>query len=374
MPRHKIPGVYSLKPTTAHNLHPTPQLEEENFNCLERLTHLTKADDNSNEIPSRNSSSLGNIQHRPNTMFPSNSHNRNRQNAPVLSMVAPPQEDPIYGAWIEYLMVEMTEQIHRGSLDDFVPTLTPQQLSGEENQEPLDAVPWVAPEDFRPYSEDELLQLDASWRLSQGANSYFMQVDRSTATDGSAGPGFTRHMYEFSHNNHQGRNGNQPQVLAQQVPAFLQVQAPLQVEAQAQVPPRAAQGPPQAAQVLEQADGYLQGPQNPRYSVLNYTENYMPASGLIRDSVAPHFDDFSNEALVWRVASSATGRQTNFTFADHWTILYDSIHSGLVNELNRKLEVGIDGIENKVLLRNIPENYMHDPVESQMITFSKMGM
>ncbi|KAL5415054.1 hypothetical protein PMIN04_008742 [Paraphaeosphaeria minitans] len=77
-----------------------------------------------------------------------------------------------------------------------------------------------------------------------------------------------------------------------------------------------------------------------------------PASDLIRDARSPHPDDYSQGALVYRIATSTTGRQTNFTFNDHYHVIINCLRDELVDELNRKLRVDLP-VHNLVLLRDI---------------------
>ena len=127
-------------------------------------------------------------------------------------------------------------------------------------------------------------------------------------------------------------------------------------------------------QAPEETEYPLQGPENCKYKVLDYTNNALPGSGLIRDGVAPMPDDFSNNALVWRVANSATGRQVDFTFAEHWWIIYDSLHAPMLDDLNRRLVNGLPGAKKKQLLRNLPNGYFKDENKNRMIAFAKTGM
>jgi hypothetical protein len=99
----------------------------------------------------------------------------------------------------------------------------------------------------------------------------------------------------------------------------------------------------------------------------------IPSSGLIRDAKAPDHEDFTERALVIRVAISARGRQTDFTFANHYDIIVASLHEQLVNELNRKLRVGLD-LRGSGLIRNLPMRPNENPELLRTIDFVQKGL
>jgi hypothetical protein len=98
-----------------------------------------------------------------------------------------------------------------------------------------------------------------------------------------------------------------------------------------------------------------------------------PASDLIRDASPPGLKDFTERAQVIRVAVSARGRQTDFTFADHYDIIVACLHEQLVIELNRKLRVGLD-LRGRHLVRNMPMRINDDPELLRTIDFVQKSL
>ncbi|KAK7180439.1 hypothetical protein DPSP01_013687 [Paraphaeosphaeria sporulosa] len=124
--------------------------------------------------------------------------------------------------------------------------------------------------------------------------------------------------------------------------------------AQAPVFPQPAQAsvivqPAQAAVVSQPVNGDLKS----KWSPVGEYLFEKPASDLIRDARKPNPDDYSQGALVYRVATSTTGRQTNFTFRHHYNVIINCLRDELVAELNRKLRVDLS-VQNLHLIRDLP--------------------
>ena len=101
--------------------------------------------------------------------------------------------------------------------------------------------------------------------------------------------------------------------------------------------------------------------------------NFIPSSGLIRNGVKPHDEDFTADAQIYRVAAGA-GSNFDFTFSQHWNILYESLLGSRIGELNGKLVAGLDQIYDMPLLREIPQVLCAEQNLKEIMTFSKQGM
>lgn len=91
---------------------------------------------------------------------------------------------------------------------------------------------------------------------------------------------------------------------------------------------------------------------NLAFTPVDYT-SHRSTNGLIRDAHPPHADDYSEGALVYRVAASAAGRRTNFTFVGNYHHIVRGLRRALRRKLNQKLEADLPN-PNAVLLRNMP--------------------
>lgn len=112
------------------------------------------------------------------------------------------------------------------------------------------------------------------------------------------------------------------------------------------------------------------------FTRVNYLDE-KPRSGLIRDAHPPHADDYSEDALVYRVANSPNGRQTDFTFDDHYDTIVDCLHEELVRELNRKLHTGLPAAQNMPLVRNLNALLQGQPMDTALrrrIDFAQKGL
>ncbi|KAF1964339.1 hypothetical protein BU23DRAFT_632021, partial [Bimuria novae-zelandiae CBS 107.79] len=110
-----------------------------------------------------------------------------------------------------------------------------------------------------------------------------------------------------------------------------------------------------------------------RYKIVDYNKEH-PPSDLIRDAVKPQPDDYSASALIYRFVDKTKHLvQVDFTFSDHWDILYESLQEQLLNELNRKLVDSLPGLYSKPLLRECFEDDFEQDI-LPFIVFAKSGL
>ncbi|KAJ4353603.1 uncharacterized protein N0V89_005333 [Didymosphaeria variabile] len=127
--------------------------------------------------------------------------------------------------------------------------------------------------------------------------------------------------------------------------------------------------PPRKKVKLEHQDNPCKGSAAP----VNY-RSINPASGLIRDAVEPQPDDYSEGALIYRVATSPLGLQTPFTIQDDYDLIGACLHDQLVVELNRKLRDGLD-LHGRRLIRGIsPYEVNSDEKLHRILDFTKKGL
>ncbi|KAF2245374.1 hypothetical protein BU26DRAFT_508045 [Trematosphaeria pertusa] len=93
-------------------------------------------------------------------------------------------------------------------------------------------------------------------------------------------------------------------------------------------------------------------------------------SNLIRDAPAPYAYDFSDRALVIRLARSKLARATDYTWTEHYDILHSSYKQALIAELNRKLH---RGLKPKPLLREMDSKCV-DAGFHAYLAFARSGM
>jgi hypothetical protein len=93
-------------------------------------------------------------------------------------------------------------------------------------------------------------------------------------------------------------------------------------------------------------------------------------SDLIRDGPTPALTDFSADAQIIRTARSQTGRLVDFTWTQHYNILYHSVMTARITELNNKL---FTGLKPQVLMREILPTSVPGELRP-LVVFSQTGL
>jgi hypothetical protein len=92
-------------------------------------------------------------------------------------------------------------------------------------------------------------------------------------------------------------------------------------------------------------------------------------TGLIRDAPTPTTTDFSAKAQIIRTARSRTGRLVDFTWKDHYNILYESVVTARISELNTKLALAL---KKQPLMRTLHADSVPDEYVT-LVLFSQTG-
>ena len=90
---------------------------------------------------------------------------------------------------------------------------------------------------------------------------------------------------------------------------------------------------------------------------------------LIRNAFTPALTDYSARAQIIRTARSDTGLQHDFTWSEHYHILYASVMTARISELNIKLSTGLNPYR---LIREIASEEVAEYIRP-LVIFTKMG-
>jgi hypothetical protein len=91
---------------------------------------------------------------------------------------------------------------------------------------------------------------------------------------------------------------------------------------------------------------------------------------LIRNAATPNRTDFSAKAQIIRTARSRTGRTFNFTWTEHYDILFHSVLAARISELNTKLSTGLtrERLIREISPKDVPADFL------PLIVFSRTGL
>ena len=233
-------------------------------------------------------------------------------------------------------MGTFSQKIREGRHSECLLGLTPTQ---QEGIDPIYGDTIISEESFRPHSQKDLVQMRTSVSSALGLTSYFMRINE----DGSVGP---------AGNGFLTVQNNAKRGLSVEPTLYTSDSSDEEEEGLAKELP-----PEKDTRAF--------------YRVAYGINNLMPPSGLIRDAVPPAWNDFSDDAQVYRAAVS---NAFPFSFAEHWEILRSSILDGRVAELNKRLAAGLVLDPGTPLLRDLRNEHCVSERHRQMVAFANTGL